>query len=252
MLGWTNTNGTGANQTVAPGGATINGTQGYRGLWIATGQDLSEQSGANATVAEQAARTATTCYMRGLSEHIRIQTSSNQPWFWRRIVFTVKGPALRTYSTLDTPVDPRQRIVDTTSGTQRLLFNELINTTPNTINNHDAIIFKGAKGLDWTDVMLAPVDTRRVTLMYDKTRTFQTGNERGILKEFKLWHPFNKNLVYGDDESGDGEIGSAYSVESKPGMGDVYVMDLVGSGLGAASGDLMNFFTSSTLYWHEK
>lgn len=252
MLGWTNTNGTGASQANAAGGATVSATQGYRGLWIATAQDLTEQSGANATVAEEACRTSSTCYMRGLSEHIRIQTSSNIPWFWRRIVFTVKGPALRTFSQQDTPVSKFNRSLDTTNGVQRLLFNETVNTQTNTINDHDSVIFKGAKGVDWTDVMLAPVDTRRVTLKYDKTRTFQTGNERGILKEFKLWHPMNHNLVYADDESGDGEVTNPYSVDSKPGMGDMYVMDLIGSGLGGAAGDLLNFFTSSTLYWHEK
>lgn len=252
MLAWTNTSGTGASQTSSPGSATVVATLGYRSLWICTAQDLNDQSGGIGRVGETAVRTATSTYMKGLSEKIRIQSSSGLPWFWRRICFTAKGSDLSAFSPLDTPTSTSSRFLDTSNGIQRLFFNEVVNNQPNTTNNQDEIIFKGAKGVDWTDYMVAPIDTARVSLKYDKTRTFQSGNTLGVLREFKMWHPMNHNLQYADDESGDGEITRYYSVTSKVGMGDYYVMDIIQSGLGATASDLLNITSSSTLYWHEK
>lgn len=62
----------------------------------------------------------------------------------------------------------------------------------------------------------------------------------------------NKNLVYDDDESGEQEQGAYTSVDSKAGMGDYYVLDLVQSGTGGSTSDLFLITANSTLYWHEK
>lgn len=253
MLSWSNTNSnTGVPISTSALPVTVNGNLGYRGLWIPTAMDLTDQSGGLGRIGEQAVRTASTCFMRGLSEHIRMQTSSDVPWFWRRICFTFKGPELNTFSPLDTPTSQQTRYLDTSNGIQRLGFNELNNNTPNTINNHDAVIFRGAKGVDWNDIIIAPVDTSRVTLKYDKTVTLQSGNARGIVREFKQWHPMNHNITYADDESGDGETTAFTSVASKVGMGDFYVMDLIQTGANGTTTDLLQMVPNSTLYWHEK
>lgn len=254
MLSWSNTNSN--NGTVIgptqPLPLTVNGVSGYRGIWIATAQDLTDQTGIIGRVAEQAVRTSTVCYMKGISEHIRCQTSSGLPWFWRRICFTYKGPDLQTFSSSDSPTAGNNRYLDTTSGMQRLNFNENLNAMPNTINNHDSIIFKGAKGLDWGDYIVAPVDTTRVSLKYDRTRTINSGNANGVAREWKMWHPFNHNLAYGDDESGDAEVTSYTSVASKVGMGDYYIMDIIQPGASATASDLLVMVPVTTLYWHEK
>lgn len=252
MLTWSNTTSTGASQPTAPASLIVNSLVGYRGVWIPTAADLNDQSGAPGRIGEEATRTATTCFMRGLSEHIRIQTSSGLPWFWRRICFTLKGNDLSTFSPLDTPISTTTRYIDTTNGMERLLFNEVINNQPNTINNQDAIIFKGAKGVDWNDPILAPIDTRRITLKYDKTMILKSGNQVGTIKECKLWHGMSHNLVYGDDESGDGEVTSYVSTTSKAGMGDYYVMDLIFPGTGGTTSDVLQMSCHSTLYWHER
>jgi hypothetical protein len=252
MFGWSNTNDAGNRIPTVQRGATIQGATGYRGLWVATAQDLTDSTGVLGRSAEEAVRTSTSCFMRGLSEHIRIQTNTNIPWFWRRICFTYKGPDFYTFSPSDSPLDTNSRYLDTSAGIQRLLFNENVNAQSNTINNHDSIIFKGAKGVDWNDYMIAPLDTRRITVKYDKTMVFQTGNDKGILREFKQWFPMNHNVVYGDDESGDGETTSYVSTANKAGMGDYFVVDFINTGLGGATTDLMNFQANSTLYWHEK
>ncbi|WGD01137.1 MAG: capsid protein [Genomoviridae sp.] len=253
MLVWSNTNNvTGASQATQPAPITANGNTAYRGFWIATAQDLTDQTGILGRVGEEAVRTATSCYMRGVAEHLRIQTSSALPWFWRRICFTYKGPELTNVSSLDSPTSSIYAYLDTTSGMQRLGFNQNVANMPNTINNHDSIIFRGAKGLDWQDYIVAPVDNSRVSLKFDKTWTLRSGNQSGTVKEVKLWHPMNKTLMYGDDESGDLQATNYTSVSSKIGMGDYYIMDIIAPGQGGTASDLMVMVPNTTLYWHEK
>jgi len=126
-----------------------------------------------------------------------------------------------------------------------------VSQTP-TISAQQEILFKGRANVDWNDTILAPVDTTRVSVMYDKTFTLKSGNAYGALLERKLWHPMNKNIVYDDDENGSTEASSYYSTASKAGMGDVFVIDQFYPGAGASSTDLLQFSTNSTLYWHEK
>lgn len=250
MLTWSNTSSAGAQQTPYQNGAFVKGDTGGMFLWTATARDLT--TGPNqSTITLESARTATTCYMRGLSEHLRIQTSSGVPWFHRRICFTSKGPNpfLSTYAG-DTGAP--QPFLENSNGMVRLMLNNNINNTPNYINQVQAVVFKGAQGVDWSDTITAPVDTRRISVKFDKTWTMQSGNTNGIVRERKLWHGMNKNLVYDDDEAGTSETSAYYSVESKPGMGDYYVLDYIVAGTGASAADLLRIESTSTLYWHEK
>lgn len=249
MLSWSNTTSAGAQQSPSVGPAYVNASTGGLFLWVASARDLTTGT-AQSTVTLESARTATTCYMRGLSENVRIQTSSGLPWFHRRICFTSKGPSpfLQTFG--DTGAS--QQILETTSGMTRLWFNNSINNTPNYVNQVYSIIFKGAQGVDWADAITAPVDTRRISVKFNQTWTMQSGNTNGIVRERKLWHPMNSNLVYDDDESGTSETTSYYSTESKAGMGDYYVIDIIQPGVGGSTSDLLMLNSTSSLYWHEK
>jgi len=255
MLSWSNTSATGASQVTAPSPALVAGNSTARFLWLATAQDLISQGGVGGTVGQEAQRTATTCYMRGLSENIRVQTSSGLPWFHRRICFTAKGEIpFRNKAGADTsptpnPVTP---YVDTSTGMQRLWLNMTINNMQNTINERESVIFKGSNGVDWNDILTAPLDTTRITVKFDHTWTLRSGNANGTVYERKLWHPMNHNLVYGDDQSGIGEDTDYMSTTAKPGMGDYYVYDIVTPGQGGTAADLALLQSTSTLYWHEK
>lgn len=251
MLTFSNTGTTGSTRPTQSGALFV-GTAGAYCVWAATAQDLTIASGPSASVSMEATRTATTCYMRGLSEHLRVQTSSGIPWFWRRICFTAKDVRFGSMDPTDTPVQARFAFVDTSTGIERPFFNTLINSMGNTNSIMDGILFRGAFGSDWDDRITASVDTRRVTLKYDKTWTIRSANANGTAIEKKLWHPMNKNLVYADDESGDSETTSYNSVTSKAGMGDYWVVDIIQPGTGATSSDLLQLSTNSTLYWHEK
>ncbi|UPW41529.1 capsid protein [Peromfec virus RodF8_89] len=253
MLSWSNTNGNGASKPVAAGtGFVAGGTIGVF-VFCPTAMNLL-QGGTNPNyMINTAERTATTCYMRGFAENLRVQTNSHIPWFHRRICFTTKGinPFNNTASS-DTPTQPWSPYVDTSNGMERLFFNENINAQPATLAAQYELLFKGAQNQDWDDLITAAIDTTRVDLKFDKTWLLTSQNESGTIKVRKLWHPMNKNIVYADDESGE-SMASAYgSVGGKQGMGDYYIMDVFQSGLGASSTDLLSVFSNATLYWHEK
>lgn len=249
MLTWTNTTTTGAQQSPALGVAYVAGNATGRFLWQATAMDLNDAAGNPNLKINEAQRTSTTCYMKGLSEHVRVQTSSGVPWFHRRICFTYRGnnPFRASLTPESSPV-----AIETSSGFTRLFNNIGVDSAPNTLAAREAVIFRGTIQRDWNDPIVAPTDPTRIDVKFDKTWTLKSGNASGTVYERKLYHPMNKNLVYDDDEDGGVESTATYSVLSKQGMGDFYVYDILSAGLGATASDLAAIYANSTLYWHEK
>ena len=230
---------------VIVGGQNQNMTTAFPIVWCATGRDLTEDSGnVRGTVGDQATRTASTCYMRGLSEKIEIQVTDGLPWQWRRICFTYKGFVNAAPNTTGFNL-----VNETTNGYVRLL-NMLPSATY--INTVEGILFRGSKNVDWTDPMTAPLDPTRITIKYDSTRTIASGNEQGCIRKFNLWHGMNKNLVYSDDENAGSINQQFYSTQSKAGMGDYIVVDYFQARKGSTSAQQLSFGTTATLYWHEK
>nr|QJB18609.1 MAG: capsid protein [Genomoviridae sp.] len=254
MLAYSNSTATGAAAAITPNSLTIDATTNATILWCATAQDLTSNNGGPlGAVSQQATRTSTTCYMRGLKENLRVTTSSGLPWFHRRICFTYKGDIpFQEYASGDTPTLNQTPYVDTSNGISRLLLNMNKNAAANTRNEWESVVFRGANGVDWNDQLIAPIDTTRITLKSDKTYRYFSGNQSGVFKEIHAWYPMNSNIVYDDDESGSTEVTSYYSVDSKAGMGDYYILDYIRSGIGGATSDLLNLNVNSILYWHEK
>lgn len=247
MLTWSNTKADGTTQTIGQRPVYMNAITGGTFVFSPTCMNLDSVS----LLRNPATRTASTCYAKGLSEHLRIQTSSGVPWFHRRICITLRGDnafafdrggSLQTYAPY----------VDTSNGIERLFLNAAVNNqVPTTAAQFD-LLFKGTENQDWNDPIIAPVDTARVDLKFDKTWTLQSGNNNGIVRERKLWHPMNKNIVYNEDEIGETEGTSYYSTSSKRGMGDYYVIDIIRAGEGGGATDLLRLDANSTYYWHEK
>lgn len=255
MLSWSNTTATGASQTTQVGSAFVSGANAGSsvGLFLFSPTAMDLTSPTSHIIAQDAGRTSRVCWMKGFSEHLRIQTSSPLPWFHRRICFTSKGPSpFSNNVTSDTPTQPYAPYIETSNGLERLWFNQVVNSMGNTSAAQLSLLFKGEVNKDWNDYILAPIDTSRVTLRYDKTWTIKSGNNTGNIVERKLYHPMNKTLVYDDDESGVAESSSHYSVDSRAGMGDYYIMDIIQPGIGATSTDLINIVANSTMYWHER
>lgn len=253
MLTWSNTVGSGAsvgnNQATAPGALVVRGDQYCFSLWCPSARDLTTGTGAVGSVAQEAMRTSTTCYMRGLKENIKISTSTGTCWMWRRICFTTRTAALDSDLTGTNSFTP---YVDTTNGIGRQFFNLSINNQTSFLTTLKELLFRGKEGVDWNDILTAPIDTVRIDLKYDKYRKVSSGNSNGQVRDYKIWHPMNKNLVYNDDENGDVMQQSYFSVQDKRGMGDYFVIDIIVPAPQATSTDLFYASSTASLYWHEK
>lgn len=249
MLGWANTTSTGTSQAVSQTPLTVNGSVNAMLVWCPTAMDLNATAG----VRNPAQRSSSVIYAKGLSERLRIQTSSGMPWFHRRVCLASRGATpLNSVVPGGTPVTPYGPSLDTSNGIQRLTFNLFVNGSQQQVDAILGLIFKGQQNVDWTDPITAPLDQTRVDVKFDKTWTMQSGNNNGVVRERKLWHPMNKNLYYDEDENGEVESSVLFSTDAKRGMGDYYVIDFFIAGAGGSTTDLLQFQPSSTMYWHEK
>lgn len=260
MLTFSNSTVTGALAAVTQNPLTIAGSNSGNTLGIVhfrpTAMDLSDSAGGPNSIVNQAVRTASVCYMRGLAENIRIETSTGNPWFHRRICITSRDRIFNFRNDADPSGADRDYAssgaIETSNGFQRLASNVMTDTLSATYNRWLGSLFKGQQGVDWDDFITAPIDTTRVDLKYDKTYIYRSGNERGVLKEKKIFHPMNKNLYYDDDENGAGETTVNYSVTDKRGMGDYHIFDFFSQGSSGNTADLLKIRYTSTMYWHEK
>ncbi len=250
MLCWSNTSagtpGGGGEYTAS--NAVMTGTNQYCFPWVASariGVDYATPSLPTHSIAESQ-RTSSLCYMRGLKENMLITTSSGQPWRWRRICFTFKGDDLWE----NDQANYHWSLFTATQGMVRVLNN--IVPLANAYNTLNDVLFEGTVGEDWASVFNAKVDTQRINIKSDTTRTIASGNANGVLRNYKKWYPMNKNLQFDDDDSGGGYSTGRYSTRNEGTMGDYYVIDYFVAGLGATDNDRLAFNAEATLYWHEK
>lgn len=220
--------------------------------WIATARDNTPIPGVPAGPIDKSSRTSTTCFMRGLKERILIESQTSAAFVWRRIVFSFTGQEIVRDRTSDDVAQLFDEVAP--QGYLRVATAIQVGTTapvPFLRQNLTELIFRGVEGLDWRDPITAPLDTSRITVLSDQRTNFQSGNEQGILRRISKWYPFNKNLVYNDDENAGGRNVSSYSANTRASMGDVYVIDCFSLANSVTPGTVA-FSADSTLYWHEK
>lgn len=253
MLSYTNEAGaTGTNYNLSPALLTTAGDAStnvnpWTFLWMPTARDLTTGSGALNNRTDETARTSTYPYMVGLKESIEIQTSDGLPWQWRRICFAAKlGNFIATTATFtafyESTNDGYRRVVNRLAGDR---------SGGQTYTLYE-ILFAGQNQSDWFDPMVAKTDRNRLDIMYDKTITIAAGNEQGMIRKYTRYHPMGKTLVYADDENGTFPQNSFFSVTSKQGMGDYYVVDIIRPRYNPGVGHNLVFNPQATLYWHEK
>lgn len=180
-------------------------------------------------------RNSSTVFIKGYRENMTFITNNNNSWRWRRIMFRIKG-FVANDSFLVTSAG-YVRVWYPLTGTNMDVFEELI--------------FEGTKNVDYQDPFAAKVDSTRVTVVSDKYRILASGNSASYIKHYPSYTPIEKNLVYDDDEDGDDLVSAPYSVNSKAGMGDLFIYDIF-QDIGGVSPTSVNIRSSSTLYWHEK
>lgn len=212
-------------------------------LWCATARPAESTLGVAGSAIDKAIRTNTNCFMRGLKENVSLRTNSGLAWRWRRICFTMKGDTLNFgVNDPDTSNVARQ----TSNGMMRLVHEDL-----STIDRVTQVVFRGQNQTDWVNHFIAPIDTRKINLKFDRTRVIQSNNNSGTVRYYKDWFPMNHNIYYDDEENGDKTNVNMFSVENKQGMGDYYVYDIF-EPQGGTSEDAIQFEPQARLYWHEK
>lgn len=253
---------------LTPGGMNISGATRFHAFgWTATARNNGLGPGAIppdvppiGQIIDSSTRTSSTCYMVGLKENIRIETSSARPFVWRRICFTAKGDNYRFDHTPGSPnanIEALWATSTPSNGWTRLAMRMLGGSgfpSAEAVfwNQVAASIFKGTPDIDWTNPTLAALDTTRIKVEYDRTRTIRSGNDEGVIQTHKLWHPMRKNLVYNDREQAGGKFVARYSDNTRIGMGDYYVIDIYDTGIGGTVDDEASITCNSTLYWHER
>nr|UTM74971.1 capsid protein [Tick-associated circular DNA virus] len=247
MRSFSNTDSEGNAFTIGPRALTVRGDTGAYCLFSPTANYL----GGNAV--EASTRNTNQPYIRGFKENMHVRSNTAVAWQWRRICFTIKGPDLRTYVEAPQILPVNEQLpYYNDNGMQRLWFNQVPNRGTNSVTEWNDLIFKGRQGLDWDDLLSAPVDTNQVTLKSDKTRIIRSGNNNGVCMEMNRWYPMNATLYYEQDESGGGIDWNFYSAVSNKGMGDYYILDIINGNLDATDADLLTITATSSLYWHEK
>lgn len=242
-------------------GPLMSGATDYVFLHGPTLMDMDNTTGVSNSRQNQNQRTNATCYIRGFKENIHWETNDGTAWKWRRVVFMMKGTyyLLNPGSALSGSVDAQPYAYAEVNGLgfTRLWRNLAQTATQQNRTFVEALLFKGSQGYDWTDQFTAAIDTDRVTLMYDKTRTVQSGNTSGIIRKYQMWHGVNANLRYADDEIGSSEQGgvafaSVYASPKNYGIGDMLIYDFIRSNESATTSSQLVMSSTSTLYWHEK
>lgn len=255
MLSFSNSDGNGVQRAPAAGPAVIRGDSIGVFFWCPTARVMDTAAGVPGSVIQEAVRTSTTCYWRGVKESIDVETNTGVPWYWRRIVFTYRALHEPFNEQVPGSTDPLATLspyIESSNGYARFWNDQTINNAGTTGIERFNILFRGSQGQDWSNLMTAPVDTRRVGLLYDKRIPLSSGNANGVYRQFQRWHPFNKNIVYDDDETGDQQFSSVFSVDDKRGLGNVYILDMIVAGAQGTASDLLRVESTATAYWHEK
>ena len=222
-------------------------------LWCPTGRDMREIY-PNDKVGVPSGRNSTTCFIRGVKEKWTVLAPDGTPWRWRRIAFTAKGqlPLGEEFE------GDRSVSVITDSDGRQTYYRNMAPLPVGSIQPLADILFKGTQDVtgslgyqDWNDVITAPVDTTRFKILDDRVRHLTAGNDAGMARNVSHWTGVNKNLVYGDEEAGGQIITSSKSTIGRPGIGDVYFLDIFAP-LAASGGEAIGVGCTATVYWHER
>lgn len=234
----------GQDGVVVPG--PIDTGVGFQSLFMPTARTRAP------TAAGEATRDRQTTFSVGYKERVQIDVSGGGVWKWRRVVFTYKGDALYTDPNSEWNAPFHDKATSPRGSDMTRVINQPTTAQATAIRG---VIWDGEEQIDWYSELTAKVDTKRITPLYDRTVTFNPRNESGLSRTFRLWHRTRRNLVYADDEAGGApDAPGAYtSVDGKPGMGDLYIYDVVQLIVPAAGGTAgLRFDPQGTYYWHER
>lgn len=166
--------------------------------------------------------------------------NDGSPWVQRRIVFQIRAVEFFDNGGALIPF-----FLETSNGMVRLQ-NRL---TPAIQLNVFNYIFQGQINADWSDPLVAKIDTKRVKLFSDRLNTINPGSQSGGVRVQKYWYPTNKSFIYNDDEAGE-SVQSSYISNSVSPMKDLFILDFFQNS--GTTSDTLQWRTEGTYYWHER
>jgi hypothetical protein len=206
--------------------------------------------------AYEAYRTSTRPFMKGLAETYTMVPNDSSVWWHRRIVFALKSP-LGT-ATIQAAIGAQTNSsVNATYRVMRDLSGQTTGDYHDLKVNIEGFLFQGTVNNDWTNVFSASLDRTRVDVMSDTRTYISSGNAAAKPRVVKRYVPLNKTLVYDDDENLLTMTPSPLSVQTKAGMGNLFVYDLFNCPAPVSPGSdagnsAISVSSTQTLYWHEK
>lgn len=241
-----------------PSSAAGAGVSGAIFVWSPTARPMNDNTNAENT------RVKRDVYHKGFRERVKVESNSSHPWIWRRIVVETKTDDFNYFGeSEDQPtLPPRafQPYYQGGEGVSRLWYNHYGNRTGPTDTRIDSVLktiaddlFEGTQNHDWLNTVTAKVDLDRYTLRYDKTRVFRSGNDAGFIKTVNFYHSFEKTMYYDHDEDRNGTNPQSWvCAPALKGMGNVYIIDIIESGISADDTDYLRITPESCAYWHER
>lgn len=209
-------------------------------IFNATGRPGENSTGQRGSKTDISLRTAESIYAVGLKERITIEANNSAPWEWRRICFTSKDDFG------ETDPDTSRFFRRTSNGMVRLVSAQ---ETPTYLNDQ---LFEGERNVDWLSAITAPLSRKNFTVKYDKVRELRSTNNSGYIKNVKLWHSMQQNVVYEGEQAGEKMIDSSVSATGRYGMGNYYIVDIFRKHGPNEDQSTLTFTPESTFYWHEK
>lgn len=185
-------------------------------------------------------------FSRGYAENVTLNFNSSAEWVWRRIVFAFVGDVyVGQGSTADTP------FADFGGSGMTRYWNTITPPAQGTLTQN---LYEGAFNIDWTDEIVAKIDTKRIKLFRDTTRYLRPRvNAQGHEHRFKFWYPINQRLCYNDPETGKTDILNYVSTSGHIGIGDCYIYDIIVpvTGTGGLTNNV-SITANGRYYWHER
>lgn len=199
----------------------------------------------------EAYRTSTSTYVKGFSQTYTIIPSSSTCWWHRRIMFATKrlfGGSAAVSASIGAQVGP--------NSTSNLPMRDLGNITEGPYDElrNDVLeeLFAGTGGIDWISPFRASTDKRKVTVISDRSFNYSSSNEVPKPRVIRVYDAINKSLVYADEQNGLDMAPVPYSVNTKVGVGNIYVLDFYFCPAPDDPEDALTVSSQSTYYWHEK
>lgn len=232
-------------------------------LWCPTARTRGGQVNGLKTV-----RSSDEVYWKGISEKMHLETTTSDPWIWRRVVFTIRDSFPQTEVNINNYVTESVQMVPIAGPSGQIPAAQQAGVIRGVTNYYRTLeslpvpqyellaerVFQGVRGADWFDYSTAKTDKTQINVLSDRTRRLTSGNDSAQLKTSRQWIPLNKRMVYPNQEWGavEGNFNDRFAAGTTHGnmLHDVYIMDYFQQPIAAPGAIIVQAETS--LHWHER